>query len=86
MCTVPTNQSVVTVTQSDDNQSRQDDERSQVENNNGLYMCEYVYCGYMEMLKLLYFYIHFAVLMASVYLHTSNFRLVSSKHVRVTSY
>ena len=36
--TVPMNQLMVTDMQSDDNQSRQDDERNQVENNNGLYM------------------------------------------------
>ena len=36
--TVPTSQSEVTVMQSDDNQPRQDDERSQVEHTNGLYI------------------------------------------------
>ena len=34
--TVPTSQSEVTVMQSDDNQSRQDDESSQVEHTKGL--------------------------------------------------
>ena len=35
---VPTSQSEVTVMQSDDNQPKQDDESSQVEHTNGLYM------------------------------------------------
>ena len=39
---VPTGQSEVTVTQSDDSQSRQDDESSQVEHTNGLYLCKVV--------------------------------------------
>ena len=38
--TVPTSQSEITVMQSDDNQSRQDDESSQVEHTNGLYTSE----------------------------------------------
>ena len=37
--TVPTNKSVVTVMQADNNQSRQDNGSSQVEHTNGLYMC-----------------------------------------------
>ena len=36
--TVPTSPSEVTVMQSDDNQPRQDDESSQVEHTNGLYI------------------------------------------------
>ena len=39
MAVVPTSQSEVTVMQSDDNQPRQDDESSQVECANGLYLC-----------------------------------------------
>ena len=39
MAAVPTSQSEVTVMQSDDNQPRQDDESSQVERANGLYLC-----------------------------------------------
>ena len=38
--TVPTSQSEVTVMRSDDNQPRQDDESSQVEHTNGVYMCD----------------------------------------------
>ena len=44
---VPTSQSEVTVMQSDDNQPRQDDESSQVEHTNGLYIntcVEYLLC------------------------------------------
>ena len=37
--TVPTSQSEVTVMQSDDNQPRQDDESSEEEHTNGLYVC-----------------------------------------------
>ena len=43
-CTVPTSQSEVTVIQSDDNQPRQDDESSPVENTKGLYMCGILRC------------------------------------------
>ena len=39
---VPTSQSEVTVMQSHDNQPRQDDERSQVDDNNGTYVCTQV--------------------------------------------
>ena len=42
--TVPSSQSVVTVMQLDDNQPRQDDESSQVEHTNGLYISSYT-CG-----------------------------------------
>ena len=42
--TVPTSQSEVTVIQSDDNQPRQDDESSPVENTKGLYMCGILRC------------------------------------------
>ena len=41
--TVPTSQSEVTVAQSDDNQPRQDDESSQMEHTNGLYVCGILY-------------------------------------------
>ena len=49
--TVPTSQSEVTVTQSDDNQPRQDDESSQVEHTNGLYtyVCGILLCIRMFM-------------------------------------
>ena len=40
--TVLTCQSEVTVLQSDDGQSRQDDESSQAEHTNGLYLCKVV--------------------------------------------
>ena len=39
MAAVPTSQSEVIVVQLDDNQPRQDDESSQVEHTNGLYLC-----------------------------------------------
>ena len=39
---VLTGQSEVTVTQSDDSQSRQDDESIRVEHTNGLYLCKVV--------------------------------------------
>ena len=39
MIIVPTSQSEVAVMQSHDNQPRQDDERSQVEVNNGIRIC-----------------------------------------------
>ena len=39
MAAVPTSQSEVTVMQSDNNQPRLDDESSQVERANGLYLC-----------------------------------------------
>ena len=40
--TVLTSQLEVTLMQSDDSQSRQDDECSQVEHTNGLYLCKVV--------------------------------------------
>ena len=39
LAAVPTSQSEVTVMQSYDNRPRQDDESSQVEHTNGLYLC-----------------------------------------------